>query len=766
MIKRSAIAALFGCGCLLFLTTLPPVWIAAVFAAALGLLFWRNASWRAVLWPLLIMALAFSYANYIAQTRLSWQLAPQIENKPIRISGRIISLPVVGALSTSFVLRFDSLNQKTTQAINIKLSWYGRPPRLALGERWQLQVKLKRIRGFANPGSFDYARYMLQQNIRAVGYVRNSASNRLLSRPHPWLHLDSWRQHLKQQIQQALPHSPFAAMVVALVVGDKSGITAAQWHVLQRTGTNHLMVIAGLHIGMLSGLAFWLVNWLWRRSRRLMLRMAAQRVAALAALFTAFSYSALAGFSIPTERATVMVAVFMSALFFLRRLALGTGLALAMLCVLLIHPLAPLSIGFWLSFAAVGVIFYGMSARIGAGSRFGQVLRLQWVVSLGLLPFTLLLFQNASLISPLANSIVIPLVGFIVVPLSLLASVLGLINMTLAGELFHVAVWVLKLVWWILSTLATPSFFAWQQAVPTAWCFVAAFIAILLLLAPRAWPAKWLAVCFCLPILFYKPPAPKWGEAEFTLLDVGQGLASVVQTAHHILVFDTGAKFGPNFNMGAAVVVPFLRTLGVRKVDAMVISHGDNDHIGGASAVLQAMQVTQIITSVPKRFLPRQARLCLVGEHWVWDGVRFAFLYPDKAHLGLDNNSSCVLRISAGDKHLLLTGDIEKPAETWLDANAAETLQANIIVAPHHGSKTSSSLAFLQHVKPDWVFYPMGYLNKYRFPSASVVQRYQTLGVKSLRSDQEGAIKVLLGTNTPIKPIAYRKSRAKFWRQN
>ena len=269
---------------------------------------------------------------------------------------------------------------------------------------------------------------------------------------------------------------------------------------------------------------------------------------------------------------------------------------------------------------------------------------------------------------------------------------------------------------------------------------------------------------FCLPLFLSKPITPTFASAKFTLLDVGQGLASVLQTAHHVLVFDTGAKFGPGFNLGEAVVVPFLRSQGISKVDMMVISHGDNDHIGGAQSILSAMPVKQIVTSVPNRFKSRHANFCLEGEHWQWDGVKFRFLYPDKSHLGLDNNSSCVLRISVGKKHLLLTGDIEKTAEDSLLKQDGRYLRAQIIVAPHHGSKTSSSLDFLLKVRPKFVLFPVGYLNRYHFPSQQVLLRYQKLGAKLYRTDNDGAISLLLDKNRPIKPEAYLSLEKRFWR--
>ena len=764
MMRSTAIAALLGASSILFLPTLPMLWPLLWLIAIVLFFYWR---WRFFLLRCLLVSLcAFTYTVWHAQQRLAWQLPRSLENRPVTIQGMIVSLPENGQLHTTFLLNLTRLAKHKLSPKKIRLNWYDKYPQLQVGDVWQLQVKLKRIHGFANPGSFDDARYMLQQNIRANGYVRNSTENKLLRSDwydHP---TDRIRQYLANSITRILKKSPYTPMITALVIGDKTGLLSAQWQVLQRTGTNHLLVIAGLHIGMVAGLVFLIVNILWCFSWRLLLLMPAKQAAAIGSLLIALFYSALAGFSIPTQRALVMMMIFMSTIIFRRYLPLGLGIAIALLMVLLIQPLAVMNIGFWLSFAAVSIIFYVISARISSKENLLKWLRLQVAISLGLVPFTLLLFQNASLIAPLANFVVIPVVGFVIVPLSLLAMIFNTIFSWLGHLLLQFAVWLLALIWHLLTWLAAHPLVAWQQAVYSWWSLAAALIGILILLAPRGFPARWLGLLWCLPLFFARPVMPAMGTVKFTLLDVGQGLASVIETANHVLIFDTGAKFGENFDLRQAVVVPFLRCQGIRKVDMLVISHGDNDHIGGAQSVLDALPVKKILTSVPQRFKSNHAQFCLAGTHWQWDGVKFRFLYPDKNHLGLDNNSSCVLRVSIGKKHILLTGDIEKPSEKFLIQQQTQYLPATIIVAPHHGSKTSSTLQFLQQVKPAYVFYPVGYLNRYHFPSRIVLQRYQDLRVSAFSTVTEGAITVTLSQNKLVKPIGYRLEKRRFWRQD
>jgi competence protein ComEC len=758
-----ALAGLLGCAAILLLTTLPA--LKFLFILLFLLIIPYSIYRKRLILFLLIICLSFTYAVWVAQQRIEARIPHALEAQKLLVKGTIVSLVTHDSIHDSFILRITAIADETIAPKMIKMSWYGAPPALNPGEEWQLQVKLRRIHGLANPGGFDYEAYALENNLAGTGDVIHSAANQRLH-PHPYrADLNRLRQYFQQQIESALAQSPYSGMILALVIGEKNNIQPEQWQVLQRTGTNHLFVIAGLHIGLLTGLVYSIVNFLWRRTK-LVLWRPAQDAAAIAAIVIAIGYAALAGFSIPTQRALIMIMVFMLAFVWRRNLSLGIGLSLAFIIVLIINPLATLSVAFWLSFAAVSFIFFGFSARFHPGGLWWKYGRMQWVISVGVIPFTLLMFQNASFISPIANALVIPVVGFIVVPLSLLASVLSLFSSFAASLLFHLATAVLNVVWHILTFFASFPLLSWQHAVPAIWTFFAAVLGFLLLLAPRGLPLRWLGVIYCLPLILCHVPTPLSGTAKFTLLDVGQGLASVVQTEHHVLIFDTGAKFGANFDMGASVVIPFLRASGINKIDMLVVSHGDNDHIGGAQSILAVYPSQQILTSVPDRFPNNQASLCLAGEHWQWDGVSFEFLYPTTSQLGLDNNSSCVLHISAGNKSVLLTGDIEASAETYLLATQKAALSATVLIAPHHGSKTSSTWNFIQAVKPNYVLYPVGYLNRYHFPNTIITQRYHDAKVSQWRSDTTGAITFTLDGKTPVKMEAYRFSNPRFWRQD
>lgn len=689
-------------------------------------------------------SLGFTWMLLNTHSQLNHTLPPALENKKMLITGMVISIPSYkeGGLRFQFALE--------QPALKVKLSWYqGKNPQQhpRVGEHWRLYVKLKRPHGFHNPGSFDYETALFAHHISATGYVVNHPDNTLLS-PAGYQHLiDQIRQHLDDRLNQALANYPLAGQIKALTIGMSDAIDQTQWQIFKATGTVHLMVIAGLHIGLVSGFVFFTMQFLWRRSAYLCLRIPANQVAALASLVMAWIYSALAGFSIPTQRAMIMISVFMGMQLLRRAMPAWNAYCIALLLVVLLDPLATLEAGFWLSFTAVALIIYGVGGRLHLGNHWQKLARIQAILGVGLIPLTLLWFQQASLSGIIANAIAIPWVGFIVAPLSLLGAFFALFTTHLSNGLLIAAERAMEWFWPILRWLAQLQWLNWQQAIPNKWVLLAALWAILLLLAPRGLPGRWLGIVGLLPLFCYKPVAPKLGEVWLTLLDVGQGLAVVVQTEHHVLVYDTGPKFSADFDTGNAVVVPYLRTLGIKALDTLVISHEDNDHIGGAASLLQAFPATTTFSSVPER-LPIKAHYCLTGISWQWEGIDFKFLYPTPEHLHLDNNSSCVLSITLGQQRILLVGDIEKAAETYLVQHYTNELAANLLIAPHHGSRTSSTAAFIQAVHPQYVLFPVGYLNKYHFPKAEVVERYRQIGARLYDTVHNGALKFRLNSTT------------------
>ncbi len=715
--------------------------------------------------PLAFLPAGFLWALLQAHLLLAAELPPVLEGRDIWLEGIVAGLPAVDERRIRFELdvidaRLAESGEAVPRLPRVRLGWYGRFGRPAPGERWRLKVRLKRPHGFRNPGGFDYEAWLFRHGIRATGYVRADPGNRRLAaaRGRPVQRL---RLFLRERLDDLLPAQPASALLLALVIGDRSAMDEDQWTVLRATGTNHLMAISGLHIGLLAGLGFALGRRLWCGSGRGLLWLPAPRAGVILGLLFAVIYAALAGFSVPTRRALVVTVGSLLALWRYWWVVSTQTLGLALLAVLVLDPLAVLDAGFWLSFAAVAFIFYGLSGRPGRAGRLWQALRVQWWITLGLLPLLLFLFGQASLVSPLANLVAVPVVGLLVVPLALAGAALGLAWPAGGGMLLSLAAtgmgWLMQGLAWLAGwPLAT-----WSGATAGPGAALLAVAGTLVLLAPRGLPGRLAGAVLLLPLLFPAPPRPPAGQADFTLLDVGQGLAAVVRTRNHVLLYDTGPRFGPGFEAGGAVVVPFLQARGIRRLDRLVVSHGDSDHRGGAEAVLGALPVGDFLASRELAAGGRTARACRAGEAWDWDGVHFAFVHPAGRDLGR-NDASCVLQVTAGAHVLLLTGDIERPAERRLVRRLGPALRADVLVVPHHGSNSSSTDAFLDAVRPVWALYPVGYRNRFRFPDPRVVARYRSRGVHTLATDRSGAIELRLG-GRHLVPVAYRERQRRYW---
>lgn len=706
-----------------------------------------------VLYAYLLIAftLGFTYTAWYANHILSWTLPHESEGKPLLLRGSIVSLPSQKQWATSFLFA-------VTEPFHAKIKLSERQlPNLNVGDEWQFLARLKRIHSTKNPGGYDYEAWALQSKLRATGYIVASNDNKKLA--HHWYvsTINQVRQYLQTQLNQHLPASKTAPWLMALTIGERNNISADDWEVLRNTGTNHLLAIAGLHIGIIAALAHFFVSWSWRRFPSLLLRFPAQHAGACGALIAAISYSAMAGFSIPTKRACIMLIVLMMGLLRRRQLNPWNTWALAMLLVMLLNPLSLLEESFWLSFGTIALIIYGMSGRLQTNSFWWKWGRAQWIIGIGLIPLSLLFFQQCSLISFVANTIAIPWLSFFILPFTFFATLFIFISPTVTSFLLAIADFSLSGLWKILNFLAHLHFAVWHQAMPSMMILIITTIGILILLLPAGFPGRYIGSIWILPLLFFKPATPELGKYWLTLLDVGQGLSVVVQTHSHVLVFDAGPRFSADFDMGESVVVPYLRQIGIQKVDEMIISHGDNDHIGGAKAIMNAFDVTAIHTSVPEKF--GHANLCLAGVAWQWDQVQFRFLHPSAEMLDLDNNSSCVLRIDNGKQHVLLTGDIEKQAEQELVANHAAELMADVLVAPHHGSKTSGFKPFVSRVHPTYVLYAIGYRNRYHFPNASIVHTYDSIHATQLDTATAGAIQFKF--NQP--PSLYRQMNRHYW---
>lgn len=735
---------------------------------------------------LLLMVLAggavggFAYAHMRAESRLATSLPHAWEGRDIDVVGVVASLPAITERGTRF--EFDIERTATEGAVvppHVSLNWYverGRkgavdspPPIIRPGERWQLTVRLRRPHGTANPHGYDFEAFALERNIRATGYVRPKGANEKRDDFVEGIdnRVDRLRMAIRDRMNAALGEKAHRGVLVALAIGEQNAIPGVEWQVFWRTGVGHLMSISGLHITMVASLIYWLTFHVWARVRPLALRLPAQRAAVLGGALAALVYSAIAGFSVPTQRTLFMLSAVAIHLWLGRTTSVSRILAWALLAVLLLDPWAVLAPGFWLSFGAVAAIFYVTAHRTGRLSVLKAAAITQVAVTLGLLPMTLALFQEVSLVSPIANAFAIPLISLVVVPITLLGAVLPFdFLLLLAHE-------IMALCYAALQWLAGAPGAVWQSHAPPRWTIVAAMIGTVWMMLPRSAVPRWLGAFLLVPLFTLQPARPREEELWITLLDVGQGLSTVVRTAHHSLVYDTGPSYNPDADSGNRIVVPYLRGEGIRTLDALIVTHDDDDHTGGARSIIAARNPGWVMTSVDQdREVLEGANeiiLCDTRDAWTWDGIDFEVLHPTREDY-LDenrknNNMGCVLKITAQGGTVLMTGDVERAAEAELLARNAAALRADVMVVPHHGSKTSSTDEFLDAVKPGIALLPVGYRNRFRHPHPEVMARFAERGVKIYRTDDSGAITLKFAADANGTPVVteYRREKNRYW---
>ncbi|NIR32114.1 MAG: DNA internalization-related competence protein ComEC/Rec2 [Gammaproteobacteria bacterium] len=754
----------FACGVLALcqLSALPDPFVLELLPLTLAIAA-LQPRWR---WAALA-ASGFLWGVLRAGLILNGDLPAQLEGKDVLIEGTISSLPVSDPVRTRFLFTPQRVLRPQgawrTPGL-VRVSWYDDAPALRPGERWVLTVRLKRPHGFMNPGGFDYERWLFQARIRATGYVRTRATHRRLGHASGYL-VGRVRHRLAEHIESALAAHPQAGLVKALAIGARDGISERQWSIFRATGTGHLMAISGLHIGLISGIAFWLGRLAWSLGGRSVLLMAAPRVGALAGLLAALAYAALAGFSVPTQRALVMVTVVMVALLLQRRVRPTVSLAWALLVVLVLDPFAVLAPGFWLSFGAVGAILFGMSGGMRMRGLWWRWGRVQWVVALGLLPLTLLFFGEHAVLAPVANLVAVPWVGLVVVPVILAGAAVSLAAPGPGGTLLAWGAEGIGFLWPLLEWLSNLDIVLRAPAAPPWWTLVAAGVGAFWLLLPRGTPARWLGGVWLLPLVFSTPPRLAVGEMQVTLLDVGQGLAAVIRTREHVLVYDTGPRYSAWFDAGEAVLVPFLRHRGIHAVDRVVLSHEDTDHVGGARTLLREVSVREIVANrLPPDIAGATPTVpCRMGLRWQWDGVDFRVLHPPAGYARGDNDDSCVLRASAPGGSVLLPGDVERAAEAALVRNLGSGLASDALVIPHHGSGTSSGEAFLRAVRPRYGLLAVGYRNRFRFPDPAVAARYREHGVAIYPTARHGALTLVVAPDGMRAPRPYRPRVRRFW---
>lgn len=694
--------------------------------------------------PVGCFLLGLSWACWSAQQALDDRLEAALDGRTLWLEGRVVGLPVQRGQSVGFELE-EAVSRRAVLPQRLQLSWFEGPQPRA-GEHWRLAVTLKRPHGLLNPHAPDREALLLARRIGAVGTVK---AGQLLGTA-----TSNWRDALRQRLL-AVDAQGREAALAALVLGDGSGLARADWQALQATGTVHLMVISGQHIGLVAGLVYGLVAGLARLGLW-PLRVPWLPWACALSLISALGYGGLAGFGVPVQRACLMLAMVL--LWRLRFRQLGALMPLlAALCgVLLIEPLASLLPGFWLSFAAVAVLVFCFAGRLGGWRPWQAWSRAQWVVAVGLLPALLTLGLPISLTAPVANLLAVPWVSFAVLPLALLGS--ALLPLGQPGELL---LWLaggwLEVLFQQLALLARwrP---AWEPQALTLWAGLLVGLGALLLLLPRGVPLRGLGGVMLMALWAPREPVPQ-GQVEVLQLDVGQGLAVLLRTRTHSLLYDTGPAKG-DVDLGERVVLPALRKLGVKQLDLMLISHGHADHAGGAGAIGRGLPLGRVLAGEPEQ-LPEalQAQPCVSGERWQWDGVDFMLWQWAQGPAG--NERSCVLLVQAQGERLLLAGDMEAGAErAWL--GAIDAPRVDWLQAPHHGSRSSSTEPFIRATAPRGVLISRGRYNGFGHPHPQVVARYQRYGVSVHDTALEGALRLRLGSHGEVEGV---RAQRRFWRQ-
>jgi competence protein ComEC len=733
--------------------------------------------------------LAWSWMNVHAVWRHPQVPTTDWEGPTLRLQGVVSELPQQHEDSWRFHFDVEAAWREDTGLPlevpqRILLGWYGRgtaldtglPERLRAGERWALSVRLKQVHGQMNPGGFDFERWAWEQGLGATGTVRNGPNDRVASRlamtsRHLWA---QWRQSMRDRIHERVSEPRWAHILAGLVVGDATGIERSDWDVFRATGIAHLMSISGLHVTLLAWWLRALVIFLWRRTdvfgASWSLWLPAPWAGLCVGLAAAWAYALFSGWGLPAQRTVWMLTLTSMLQFSGRRWPTPLVWGGVFAAVLLFDPLALLQPGFWLSYVAVAVLFAGgtetspQTSPLSGPSAKGlqQALRRWWreqaLMTVTLSPLCALFFQQVSLVGLVANALAIPWVTFWVTPLALLG--MGL------PWLWDWSAASLALLMALMTPLAAWPWATWSSASPPWALGALALLGALLLALPG--PLQWRlwGLPMLLPCFFWQAERPAQGVFEILAADVGQGNAVVVRTARHALLYDAGPRYSRETDAGQRVVVPLLRH-GNERLDALVLSHQDSDHTGGALSVWAMQPQAQVWRGIPQGHALAalgNSRACLRGEHWEWDGVLFEFLHPlqaDYATQRKPNALSCVLKISAQGRVALLVADIELPQEKRLLSQGADALKADLLLVPHHGSLTSSSPPFVQAVRPKWAWVQAGYRNRFGHPAPAVQARYEAEQAQWVTTAHCGAAS--WRSDAPDDMRCERTQRQRYW---
>lgn len=809
----------FACTCLIVvlgivnLRQLPPTWVCVtsiVLTLLLGLGFRRL---RVVASGVLV---AMSVTVFALYSLASHQLLSDQVSSDLDLTVLIDSIPERQERRLSFFAEVVSCHScpAPLNVERIRLSWYGYSPELLAGEHWRVTVRLKPLGSLRNPGGFDAVAWSLVKGIHAKGYVRDAALAAKVSQGRA-RSLSAVRHDVVKKIQQlsvrlsklapersiaqnssqsldqsitlsAKDGGKYLGLVQALSVGFKTGISDQQWELLRSTGTAHLVAISGLHVGLVAAWVLLGGKLLLVCARRIMLMTSSARTLPdlrvwllIASLFLASSYALLAGFELPTQRAVLMLGVWILAALRLRFLPPLAALCIALAVILSTNVLNPLSAGFWLSFGTVATLIYLHRGHIRAPvtsprgslthrfSQFRQTARTHCLLGIVLLPVTAWFFQSGSLLAPVANLIAVPWVAMVSVPLALLTLVASIVSDSLALPLLALTIHSLHYLMEFLTLLDATQLSSIVLVMPGASAFLLSIAGLLVVFGPRGLKLRTMALPLFLPAVLFNTAAPASDRFDVHFLDVGQGLAVLVFSGNETLLFDTGGKISPQLSMFEAVVVPFLHASGRKRIDTLVVSHGDEDHAFGVSDVIARYPDIRVYASQNLSSLKdKTSQPCQAGITWKVESVNFGFLHPNFATRGGDNDHSCVLLAHSGKSRVLLTGDIEAAAEEQLLSNFDdnEHFPVTIMSAPHHGSDTSSTQNFVDKLRPEYVVFSAGARNRFGFPHSDVKLRYNLSGSDVFVTGSDGAVSFSLGPEgLTYPPSTWWHSHRRFW---
>jgi len=818
-------AFIAGGSLLLFLPAVPEYWygmcaaifVVSLFGVYINCFLTLDRHISSVLLTLCSFALGFAWNAHYAQTRLDHILSTEYEGKDLVLAGRVNALPQSSSSGAKFSFEVDKafLGHERLESFppQVYLSWqpaWRNPqdvPEIIPGQRWEFMVKIKRPYGSLNPHTFDFERWSFHQDFGASGSVRSGKLilEKDIGITEFVLAMEYQRWKLRKKIHRLLPkEARYGGVIAALVMGDQNAIEQEDWRIFNATGIGHLISISGLHVTMLAGFGAMLAAFIWRRNT-LPLFIPVGKLAAAVGFLTAFVYAWLAGFQIPAQRTMYMVGVVAFALWSGRSPRSFDIWWWALVFVLFIDPMAPYTPGFWLSFGAVAAILYAMQDSDGLlGLPTGRELELDWrhrvaqalrdacrvqaVVTIALLPLTLYWFYQVSIVSPIANAVAIPVVSYIVTPLAIAGALLP----EFIGK------------WLLIPAHATMDYLAimlawmasWKWAIawssqPAWWALALSTIGTILAIRPgsiRDSLISRIAGLLLCGALFIQPLTNTGlmkGDFRATVLDIGQGTAVLIETQSKRLLYDTGPIQGKD-NAGQRIILPYLRGRGITHIDRMVISHSDSDHIGGAETLLKEIRFDFMMGSLPSAnplLANLQARKiaaipCRFGQQWTWDGVDFHIWHPNELtvfedkHPRKPNEVSCVLEVRNQTSSFWLTGDVERQGEAEITERLTQSAlsdlkdKALIFMAPHHGSKTSSSQELLRVLSPDEAFAQNGYRNRYGHPHPSVTARYESMNIPFYQTPNTGAQVWKFSSKFELKegqPLFWRQASRRLW---